>query len=133
MPVFRDAAEEAGKIIRQVVPLDITDEERTAAQMLHPFSEGYEDPFTAAQHQARALSDALAMKQQQLQQLQQQQAQASTGAKENKALIDQIPSDRESLFAFPIDWDKVAAYNVRYSTAPILSILLIVYCRTVGC
>jgi RNA-binding protein 25 len=109
--VFRDHAEEANKPVRQVVPLDITEEERRAAQMLFPISSMDDDqqtrvdPVSQIHKHAQALTDALATKQQNA------NAQSSKQA-EVMAMIDKIPTDKEGLFAYRVDWDKVAQYNV---------------------
>lgn len=95
------------------MPLDITEDERRAAQLLVPLpsmddaqQQSHVDTVLQVHKHAQALTNALAVKQQLA------TAQSSKQA-EIMAMIDKIPTDKEALFAYKVDWDKVVQANVR--------------------
>ena len=109
-----DAEEETRKR-RAIVPLDITEEERRQAAKYMHHNESNDvsmtattsvgDAFTQAQRQAQALTASLSKDK--------TASNTSTATDEDqlkeklKQLVDKIPTDKEKLFAYEIDWNAI--------------------------
>ena len=93
------SSDEANAPIRQIVPLDITDEERRAAQFYDPLLASMSDEtanaFVEAQRQAQAISASLAAASA-VAKSTSPRAENSGGKRKltEKELVDMIPADR---------------------------------------
>ena len=93
------SSDEANAPIRQIVPLDITDEERRAAQFYDPLLASMSDEtanaFVEAQRQAQAISASLAAASA-VAKSTSPRAENSEGKRKltEKELVDMIPADR---------------------------------------